>query len=289
MPSLRQSIETQIRGLMSASPDARRIPDAEGDAGLFGPASACWRVHGDFTTMMVGGTAALLMQMLHPVALAGVWDHSNFRQDMLGRLRRTARFITWTTYGPTADAEAAIAQVRKVHDRVKGTTPDGRVYSAHDPDLLTWIHVAEVWCFLRAYMVHRDPTFSPAEQDRYFAETALVARKLGARDVPDSRATVQAYLAAMQPALRYDERTRAVAEALLEQPIPDNRIRPFVRLIFDAARELLPDWAAGLHGFARRGGAATRLGVQGLGGVMRWALRNGAESRARRRTALQGR
>src|SRR4051795_3919717 len=98
----------------------QRRPD-----GMFGPQAVAWRVHGDVTSMMVGGIAGLLLQMLHPAVLAGVWDHSNFRQDMHGRLRRTARFIATTTYGASEDAHAAIARVRAIHDRVSGTLPDG--------------------------------------------------------------------------------------------------------------------------------------------------------------------
>src|SRR5690606_19920449 len=105
---------------------------------LFGPQSACWKVHGDFTSMLIGGVGALLLQMLHPLALAGVVDHSNFRQDMLGRLRRTGQFVAGTTYGNTADAERLIARVRQIHAAVSGLAPDGRPYAASDPHLLTW-------------------------------------------------------------------------------------------------------------------------------------------------------
>src|SRR3984957_6658576 len=101
--------------------------------GLFGPKSVVWRVHGDVTSMMVGGIAALLLQMLHPAVLAGGWDHSNFRSDMQGRLRRPARFISLTPYGGRPEAEAAIARIRGIHDHVRGTLPNGSTYSANDP------------------------------------------------------------------------------------------------------------------------------------------------------------
>jgi uncharacterized protein (DUF2236 family) len=157
------------------------------DDGLFGPRAVAWRVHGDLTSMMVGGVAALLLQMLHPAVLAGVWDHSNFRHDMLGRLRRTARFIALTTYGGPEDAEAAIARVRAVHANVRGTLPDGTPYSAGDPDLLAWVHVTESVCFLDAWRRYAEPEMSAADQDRYFAEVAVVAHGLGAAEVPASR------------------------------------------------------------------------------------------------------
>lgn len=285
MPDLRQAIVHEIRKLVgSRDPAVERVRT---DSGLFGPGSACWKVHGDFTSMMVGGVAALLLQMLHPGALAGVWDHSNFRRDMSGRLKRTARFIAGTTYGSTAEAEALLAHVRQIHDRVAGVLPDGTPYSANDPDLLTWVHVAEVSSFLAAYIRYKDPDFPPAEQDRYFAEVALIARRLGATDVPTSRAQVQAYLREVRPKLRYDHRTREVAKALLSEPAPSPAAAPFVALMFEAARDLLPEWAQRLHGFhvpaVRR--PAVRLGVNGLGRVLRWALTNGAEARARRRAA----
>jgi uncharacterized protein (DUF2236 family) len=289
MPSLREAIQTRVRDLVGVKPGSTLPPAVaeEGDAGLFGPDAACWKVHGDFTSMMVGGVAALLLQMLHPRALAGVWDHSNFREDRFGRLGRTARFIAATTYGTTEQALAQIAHVRGIHARVKGATADGQPYSADDPELLTWVHVAEVSAFLRAYLRHRDPAFPPAGQDRYYAEVATIAERLGAAEVPKSRAAVAAYLRAVRPALRFDGRTREVARALLAAPPRGTAGAPFAGLIFRAAEDLLPDWAATLHGLhsplARR--PAVRLGVAGLGGVLRWGLPNGAEARARRRTA----
>lgn len=292
MPDLRDLIQGQVRRLFAAGgtvPDNRPDPLISGDSGLFGPDSACWRVHGDFTSMMIGGVAALLLQMLHPRALAGVWDHSNFREDMFGRLRRTARFIALTTYAPSEEAHLQIAHVRAIHDRVSGVTADGAAYSANDPDLLTWVHVAEVSSFLRAYLRYRDPAFPPADQDRYYAETATIAELLGAQRVPKSRAEVERYLKEVRPQLRCDFRTREVAQALLSQTPPTAAMGPVSKLIFEAAQDLLPGWAAQMHGLhlplARR--PAVRVGAIGLGTVMRWALRNGAETRARRRVAAE--
>ncbi len=184
MNPVRQAIAKQVRALTGAGDGAIDLTRPAGDDGLFGPGSVSWRVHADFSSMMIGGTAALLVQMLHPGALAGVWDHSDFRRDMLGRLKRTAQFVTVTTYGSTAAAEALIARVARIHTHVTGTLPDGTPYRADDPALLTWIHVAEVDSFLRAYLRYRDASLSAAEQDRYLADTAVVAEKLGAVEVP---------------------------------------------------------------------------------------------------------
>jgi uncharacterized protein (DUF2236 family) len=288
MQTVRSLIQRQVLHLVGARAGERTIvQESGGDAGLFGPDSVCWRVHGDFTSMMIGGVTALLLQMLHPGALAGVWDHSNFREDMSGRLRRTARFIAGTTYGTTEDAEALIAHVRSIHDRVQGRLPDGAAYSANDPALLTWVHVAEVSSFLAAYLRYRDPRLSAADQDRYFAETATVAERLGATEIPRSRAEVRRYLQAVRPQLAYDARTREVTRALLSPSMSSPATAAFARLVFEAAPELLPDWAQRMHGLSlpitRR--PAVRLGVKSMAMMLRWALPNGAEARARRRAA----
>lgn len=276
MGDLRSAIQGQVQVLFGNT-DGNRIDLTRppGDPGLFAPGSAAWTVHGDFTSMMIGGFASLLLQMLHPGALAGVWDHSGFRGDMQGRLRRTAQFISGTTYGSTATAEGLIARVRSIHDQVHGTLADGTPYSANDPALLTWVHVAEIHCFLSAYRRHVDAAFPVGEQDRYVAEMAVLARRLGAEDVPETRAAVDAYLAAMRPALRFDHRTREVARALLRQPAPTLALAPFRKLTLDAAVDLLPDWAVRMHGLAQPVAqrAGVRAGVAGLGTVMRWALK----------------
>jgi uncharacterized protein (DUF2236 family) len=193
---------------------------------------------------------------------------------MQGRLRRTAQFISVTTYGSAEEAKALLGRIRAIHDRVHGTLPDGTAYSASDPALLTWVHVAGASSFLRAYLRYRDPGLSVSDQDRYFAEVARTAQALGARDVPESRAAVTAYLAAMRPQLRCDARTRAVARAILEQPSPTPMLRPFGELVTRAAVDLLPDWAAAMHGLrvAPSQRPAIRLGLQGVAAVTRWAL-----------------
>ncbi|WP_207855834.1 oxygenase MpaB family protein, partial [Pseudomonas sp. 79_C] len=145
------------------------LESPKGDPGLFGPHSISWQVHGDFPSMLVGGISALMLQLLHPLALAGVWDHSNFREDLLGRLRRTSQFISGTTFGATRDAEWLIDKVRTIHLQVTGTAPDGRPYAASDPDLLTWVHVAEVSSFLAAHLRYRNPHLARAEHDAYYA------------------------------------------------------------------------------------------------------------------------
>ncbi|PMS34511.1 uncharacterized protein (DUF2236 family) [Trinickia symbiotica] len=259
-----------------------------GDPGLFGPDAVCWQVHSDFTAMMVGGISALMLQALHPLALAGVWDHSTFRTDMLGRLRRTATFISGTTYGNRHDALALIERVKRIHAAVKGTAPDGRPYRADDPALLTWVHVAEVSSFLAAHLRYVTPRLSPVAQDRYYAEMACIAQSLGATDVPCSRHEIAAYLAAMQPELEAGPRVLEVVRILRHAAPGSALMKPAGALMFGAAVDLLPDWAQRLIGFsalARLQGRLSRPGVRTVAPVIRWALVNGVSKRARRRVA----
>ena len=241
--------------------------------GLFGPASAAWQVHGDVTSMLVGGIAALLLQMLHPAVLAGVWDHSSFRRDMHGRLRRTARFIALTTYGSCDDAEAAIARVRAIHSRVRGSLPDGTPYWAQDPALISWVHATESLSFLDAWLAYAQPDMSVSDQNRYFEEVAVVARKLGATVVPTSRAGMIDYVAGMKPQLCVDSRTREVAKLVLRQSVWAPDALP-LELVKRAAVDLLPAWARTMHGL-RSSGLGRPLvggGTLALARTLRWAF-----------------
>lgn len=257
-----------------------------GDPGLFGPESVCWRVHSDFTAMMVGGVSALLLQALHPLALAGVWDHSSFREDILGRLRRTAAFVSGTTFAGCEQAQALIDRVRRIHEQVRGTAPDGRPYSASDPDLLAWVHVAEMSSFLRAYLRYVNPRLSGADQDRYYDEVARVALALGARSVPRSRAQTTRYFSDMRGQLAFSERARAVLDLLRDAPAPTPMARPVARLFVEAGVDLLPPWAQQMMGaerFAHWRRALVRPGMALSAPVFRWGLRVGAAELSRRR------
>jgi uncharacterized protein (DUF2236 family) len=239
--------------------------------------SVAWRVHGDVTTMMVGGVSALLLEMLHPSALAGVWDHSNFRKDMLGRLRRTARFLAVTTYGAQVDADAAIARVRRIHSHVGGTRPDGVDYVADDPRLLAWIHVAGALCFLDAWRRFGEPSMSRADQDAYFADVAPVARALGADPVPATRAEAEAIIASFRPELRADERSREIADIVLKAGGASLKVAPVQGLLGQAAVDLLPSWARSMHGLRASllARPAVDLATFGMASALRWAFADG--------------
>ena len=285
---LRMTLAENVTHLTTGSGPRLDYSSPPGDPGLFGPDAICWKVHADFAGMMAGGISALLLQALHPLALAGVWDHSTFRTDILGRLRRTATFIAGTTYGSRADALALIERVKTIHLAVTGTAPDGRAYRASDPALLTWVHVAEVSSFLAAYLRYVNPALPGAAQDQYYAEVARIAQLLGATEVPRSRAEVAAYLEAMQPELVASERTREVVRVLMDAPVPRPAMRPAGALMRHAGIDLLPPFAQQMLGFerfalARR--AVVQPGMRAVAPVLRWALVNGVSKRARRRAA----
>jgi uncharacterized protein (DUF2236 family) len=287
---LRMTLAEGVTHLTTGSGPKLDYSNPPGDPGLFGPDAVCWKVHADFAAMMAGGISALLLQALHPLALAGVWDHSTFRADILGRLRRTATFIAGTTYGSRADALALIERVKTIHLGVTGAAPDGRSYRASDPALLTWVHVAEVSSFLGAYLRFVNPALPGEAQDQYYTEVAHIAELLGAENVPRSRAEIAAYLQAMQRELVASDRTFEVVRVLMEAPAPRPAMRPAGALIRNAGIDLLPSFAQQMLGFdtfafARR--AMVKPGMRTIAPVLRWALVNGVSKRARRRAAAK--
>lgn len=254
-----------------------------GDPGLFDPHGATWRIHSDFPGMLAGGLAALMLQTLHPLALAGVWDHSNFRGDLLGRLRRTTTFVGGTTYAPRERALALIARVRDIHDRVHGVAEDGRPYDANDPQLLTWVHVTEAYSFLQGYRRYSHIPMPADAGDRYYDEVRRIAEALGARDVPRSEAEVEGYFRRIRPTLIYSERSRIVLDVLsrVRLPVPAASLSRDVFLHAGAA--LLPAWAPALLQRSALQQAQSRWAARGLWTIaplFRAALHDGIVSHA---------
>lgn len=192
--------------------------------------------------MFIGGMRALLLQSLHPLAMAAVDQHSGYRGDPWGRLQRTSTFLAETTFGTIEDSDRAIRIVRAVHKKITGVAPDGRPYAASDPHLLRWVHVAEVDSFLRAHDRYGAHPLDADGRDRYVAEAAHIARGLGADDVPESVAELDAALAAYRPELTSTEAARRTARfVLLNPPIP-LPLRPAYGLLAASAVGLMPWW-----------------------------------------------
>jgi uncharacterized protein (DUF2236 family) len=228
-----------------AGDDARahheRIHRAPGER-WFAPDRPIRAVHGD-AAMYVGGLRALLLQSLHPLAMAGVAGHSGYRGDPWGRLQRTSYFIAVTTFGRADDAAEAIARVRSVHERVRGKAADGRAYAASDPHLLRWVHVAEVDSFLTAYRRFGSGRLDARTRDDYVADTARIARALGVLDPPETEAQLADQLAWFRPELHGTPDARSAARfMLLRPPLPAVARAPYAVLAATAVASL-PRWA----------------------------------------------
>jgi uncharacterized protein (DUF2236 family) len=220
--------------------------------------------------MFVGGIAALMLQALHPRVMAGVADHSDFRTDPLGRLRRTAAFVGATAYGTSEEASRACSTVRRVHRRVEGHTPDGRPYSASDPELLDWVHVAEFATFAAAHRRFGADPLTDDELDRYVAEVSRVAVELGDPEPPRSWAELDAALGRHRPQLAVGEQARK-AWRFLEGVRLAPAVTPAYRVMFAGAVACLPPWAQRLWGVRAPSTvevAACRALVRGLGALM---------------------
>jgi uncharacterized protein (DUF2236 family) len=239
--SLRSALAGAVRSRVAGDPSDADLFTAPGPR-WFTEGAAIRAVHAD-AAMFVGGLRALVLQALHPVAMAGVAAHSGYRGDPWGRLQRTSRFLAATTFGTIDVAEQGIARVRAVHRTVRGTTADGRRYRADDPHLLGWVHVAEVDSFVRAHRRFGAQRLTPSQYDEYVAEAGFVASKLGVADPPQSVAELRARLAAYRPELRGTTEARDTARFLLVTPPIPLLARPAYALIATAAVSMLPTWA----------------------------------------------
>ncbi|MFB9903117.1 oxygenase MpaB family protein [Allokutzneria oryzae] len=250
-----------------------RIDGAPGPR-WFGPDSAIRRVHSD-ASMFVGGLRALLLQSLHPMAMAAVSGHSGYRSDPWGRLQRTSTFLAVTTFGTAQDAQEAIAHVRSVHERIRGKAPDGRPYRASDPHLLGWVHAAEIDSFLRCYQRFGPKPLSDKECDDYIAETARIGEALGVLGPPRSQAELAAVLDGYRPELRGTTQARDTARFLLfKPPLPLLARAPYAALA-SAAVASLPQWTRWplrLPYFPPVERTAVQLAGHGVVGVIRWAM-----------------
>jgi uncharacterized protein (DUF2236 family) len=273
---LRNSLDERV----TATLGKRRSPmavyrDPPGDPGWFGPDSMTWKVHARLGPMLVGGFSALLLQTLHPLVVQGVADHSNYQTDPLGRLQRTADFIALTSYGSEAVASQAVQAVRGIHGRVRGTTASGRRYRATDPALLTYVHVTEVWGFLRAYQRYSQHPLLPAEKDQYLSEVSVVARRLGARSVPGSVEEVRSYLRELRPELVRGAEAEKVVRFLVRPPRAPLLERFAHRTIVEAAIDLLPPFARRELGLVRPVGVrllAVRPAATVLSEALHWSV-----------------
>lgn len=251
---------------------AREIWGAHGPR-WFTPSDPIWRVHDD-ASMFVGGIAALLVQMLHPGAMAGVGDFSGYKQDPWGRLQRTADYIAMTTFGTIEDAERSIAMVKRIHDRVRGKDALGNPYWGSDPELLLFVHNAEIDSFFRAYQVYGPRPLTSAEADTYVAQAALSARLLGVEDPPETVRGLHAQLRTFRADLVVTDSAREAANFVLHNPPVEGVARVGYSMLTAAAVALLPGFAREMLDIrvSPRTAALLRPPGRAVTAIVRWAL-----------------
>ncbi|TDB69955.1 MULTISPECIES: oxygenase MpaB family protein [unclassified Micromonospora] len=282
------------------------------DLGLFGPGSVTWKVH-DEPVLIVAGLRSLYLQALHPRAMAGVAQHSNYRRDAWGRLLRTATYVATVIYGTTAEAEAAGRRLRALHARMRATDPTtGEEFRIDEPDLLRWVHVTEVESFVSTAR-RAGLSLTDSEVDGYYAEQRRAAALVGLdpADVPGSAAEVADYYRAVRPELRMTKEAAETALFLTAPPLSWKRLTLPARLglnlgpprwaylgVAGTAFGLLPPWARRLYGglglpttalSAELGARALRLALAALPRDWREGpIQQAAKERAARRAAPTG-
>jgi uncharacterized protein (DUF2236 family) len=235
----------------SAKAFVAAIPTQPKDDGYFGPASITWRIAADLATP-VAGLRALLLQALHPLAMAGVDQHSDWRRDPVGRLAATSAYLTTLTYGDRAAADRAAAQVRRIHDHVRGTdTVTGRPYAAGDPDLLLWVHATFVESGLAAARLLGSTPVTSTDADAYIRETRVFAELLGVPHdmLPADERGMEEYTKSVMPELLFTPAAGESITYLLDPPGLDEDIADLWQDIREAVLAALPSWALELYGY----------------------------------------
>jgi uncharacterized protein (DUF2236 family) len=284
LPRLRSRLGAAIFHRVAGEEGPRRRDRIHGLPGprWFPAGSPIQQVHGD-ASMFVGGMRALMLQSLHPAAMTAVSEHSGYRGDMWGRLARTSTFLATTTFGAASDAEAAVEAVRRIHDRITGTMPDGTTYLASDPHLLKWVHVAEIDSFLRAHQTYGESPLDQAGRDEYVAQTAVVAERLGVLHAPRTEAELHSTLDAYRPELRGTDHAREAISFLIWHPELPAVARPAYLLLASAAIAQMPQWTRRELGLPSLP-LAERTVVRGVGELatrtIRWAMAPGPEAAA---------
>ncbi len=248
--------------------------DYPGDAGLCGPDSVSWRVIGD-VSVFVGAIRALLIQAAHPEAAAGVDHHSRYRHDPMGRLNRTAFYVTAATFGAMPEVDEAVERVRAAHRGVSGTSHRGRAYDAAMPDLAAWVHNTLTESFLVSYLEF-GPGLTEAEADRFVVEQSQVGAILGASPLPQTAAGLHTWVRT-HPALAPSPGLRAAVDFLHQPPLPF-RQRLGYGLLMQGAISTMPPELTDLLGLKARPGG--RAGATALLRFLRWGLLNSPSWRA---------
>ena len=273
MSALRDQLGEALRSRV-IGPDAEQrrlqIMDVQGNR-WFADDRPIRIVHMD-ASMFIGGLRALLLQTLHPLAMAGVANHSDYRNDPWGRLQRTADFLASTTFGPEQEAQRIIDRIKHVHNFVQGTASDGRTYSANDPHLLRWVHIVEVDSFLTAHTRFGQHQLSQAQRDGYVQDMSLIAAKLGVTAPPKSERALKDQLRSFKGELRSTAESRdAIKYLMFSPPLPYPARAAYFALVA-ATVSTLPAWSREMLRVPYLP-LTERFALRPLGGVITQAFR----------------
>ncbi len=285
---LRGYLETAARELLSPDDLSVDFTRPAGEPALVPPDSVSWRVFKNPVALFVGGVTAVILELAEPRVRAGVWEHSSFRQAPVNRLQRTGLAAMVTVYGARSVAEAMIAGVNRVHERVQGRTEGGEVYRASDPELLNWVQATAAFGFLEAYAAYVAP-MTLKGRDAYYAEGVAAARLYGATDPPASQAGLIAMFEAMRPRLERSEVIAEFLEIMHEAPVLPGTLRLAQGMFIRAAIEIVPAWARQIVGLGRGHGLRSweRPLVRAAGAAAdRLLLRTSPAAQACRRLGL---
>lgn len=250
--TLREKIRNDIEAVGGRHDEPELYDGPAGDPGLVGgPGSISWEINGDLASIGAAGAAAVIMEVLHPSVMAGVFQQSSYETDPLRRARNTLGYVLRTTFGNTEAATSVIERVKKIHGRIRGTRPDGVEYHALDPELIAWVHTCIPWAIMEAFDRYRRP-LTAEERNRYLAEQAPIGRMGGAEWVPETMAELEDYVERMRPLMGANEQTRRFIDFLAGDSDGafqgDARQQLSARLRLAGSMTLMPAWARHLSG-----------------------------------------
>ena len=258
---LRSGLEATVRALLEPG-DRPPIDFSKpiGEPALVSPDSVSWRVFKNPLSLFIGGVTAVIMELAEPRVRTGVWEHTSFRVNPIKRLRRTGLAAMVTIYGARSAAEAMIASVRRVHDRIAGATPSGGPYCANDPELLNWVQATAAYGFLQAYHAYVQPLLS-SERDHYYAEGVTTAALYGATSTPTSEVELEDLFQTMRSRLERSDIVFEFLAIMCSAPVLPTLLRPAQRLLVRAAVNLTPRWTQTILGLEGDGFYPWEAGV----------------------------
>ena len=252
---LRRQILEDHRSQVGDHDQQAIFSEPAGDPGLMGPDSVSWKINGDVSAITLAGIAAIALELLHPSVMAGVGQQSNYREQPFRRSRTTFGWVITTTFGSTPAAEKLIGRVKRMHEKVNGTRPDGVAYRALEPELIGWVHTQIPWMTMTAYERFNAP-LTRVEKDKFLAEQSVVALMSGAEEVPTTVADLEAYVEQMRPKLALTEMLEEFFDFLVNGPLgalnlPGRLETPMRRFQIASGMSLAPSWAQEMTGWQR--------------------------------------